>query len=464
MLRDYQVKAIEGIRAHFKRGSKKVLLHLATGAGKTHCFSYMLKQCHEKNTKAIMVVRGRDLVDQASERLEHEDVPHGVLMAGHQKFDLSKNIQICSIDTINARSIYPEASFIVIDEVHMAGSESFKKFIEHYPDAFILGVTATPYGDADLTHVVKDVVAPIPIQNLIDQGYLVDAKYYSAPEYIDLSDVKITKGDYNEKQLSEKMSDIKLIADIVGAYKKHGDNRKSLCFAVNIEHSKKIAQSFNDSGIPAIHLDAKASREERLAAIEGLKDGVYKVITNVGIFTTGVDIPFLECIIMARPTKSYNLFIQMLGRGTRIYPGKEYFLVLDHGQTVSEHGFITMNRDISINKERRNKNGAAPVKQCPECFAINFAAASKCVLCDHVFTVTNKNNETLNIDLKEIKDPLELMIARIINKQKKNNYAPGWVWHQLTKRFDKSTSSKIFWKNIVPNYFPNYKKSSKLIG
>lgn len=458
MLRDYQQKAIDDIRKQFALGNKRVLLHLATGGGKTHCFSYMLKSASEKGTKALMVVRGRDLVEQASARLHHENVEHGVYMANHKLYAPEKNIQICSIDTLNSRKLRPEAEFVVVDEAHLATSQSFKEFLAYYADKFILSVTATPYGDSDMTHLADVVVSPVDIKELIDAGYLVDARYFSSPNYIDLSDVKIKKGDYDEKQLSEKMSNIKFISDIVENYKNKGENRKALVFAVTIEHSKKIEREFNEAGIKAIHLDANATRDERLDVIEKLRKGDIKVITNVGIFTTGVDIPCLDCIILARPTKSVNLYIQMLGRGTRPYEGKEYFLVLDHAQAVYEHGFITMPRKIILAKKKKEK-GAIPIRQCPECYAIMAAATRVCINCEHEFEVSMREDpNTLDMELKEVKDPYEKITERLVNKQRKRNYKPGWVFHQLELKFDTDTASKIYRHYVIPKHYPELKK------
>lgn len=767
-LRAYQEKAIQEIRAIYSQGTKKALLHLATGAGKTLCFSYMLKSCHEKGTKAIMVVRGRDLVDQASSRLTREGVSHGVLMAGHEKYDLSCNIQICSIDTLSARHLKPEADFIVIDECltpdmelltdkgfirfdalnktelvaqfdqetmgisfcdpirwiekqvedinlitiksdkkidismtenhevllcdktkikkitakdfnfsyysmyksgyatgddnllspyeklmiayqadghdqslykayftfskerkikvfldlmneggfeykeisgkgsrlnvkakrrfsvhiesrskfvddifdiknlsyekckfiieymvnwdgsiinentyyfssvhkrntdfyqaiaclcgyytnliiqhdnrsekfssvyrlfivknrnkislqglkkvyskytgkvycvtvpkgniivrrngktlvvgncHLAGSEKFRSFLAHYDKAFILGVTATPYGEADLTHIADAIVSPISIGDLIEQGFLVDARYFGAAEPIDLSDIKITKGDYNEKQLDEKMQDLKLVADVVASYKRLGEDRPALCFAVSIEHSKKLAAQFVENNVSAIHLDATSSREARLKEIGRLESGEIKVICNVGIFTTGVDIPALSCIILARPTKSYNLYIQMLGRGTRCFPGKKDFLVIDHAQAVFEHGFITMPRKVVISKKKR-ESGAAPIKTCKQCYAICHAAAQTCTQCGEAFPIQEKSKEvnTLDIALSEIKDPIDKMLHKLFLQRQKKNFKPGWIWFQLKERYDEGFAKKLYYKSVIPKYFPELKK------
>lgn len=458
-LRDYQEKAIQEIRQIYAKGTRKILLNLPTGSGKTLCFSYMLKSCHEKGTKAIMVVRGRDLVDQASSRLTREGVPHGVLMAGHEKYDLTCSIQICSIDTLSARHLKPDASLIVIDEAHLAGSEKFRSFLAHYDKAFILGVTATPYGEADLTHIAETVVSPIGIEELIAQGYLVDARYFGAAEPIDLSDIKITKGDYNEKQLDEKMQDLKLVADVVASYKRLGENRPALCFAVSIEHSKKLAAQFVENDVAAIHLDAGSSREARLKEIARLESGEIKVICNVGIFTTGVDIPALSCIILARPTKSYNLYVQMLGRGTRCAPGKKDFLVIDHAQAVFEHGFITMPRKVVIEKTKR-ASGAAPIKTCKACYAICHAAAQTCTQCGEPFPIQEKSKEvnTLDIALSEIKDPIDKILRKLFMQQQKKNYAPGWVFYKLKEQYDERFARKLYYKSFIPIYFPELKK------
>lgn len=398
-LRWYQEKGIDEIRECFRRGIKKVLLWLATGGGKTHCFSYMMIEAVERKRRCLMIVRGRKLVDQASKRLFHERVTHGVLMAGHWNFRPHAPIQICSIDTLMSRGIRPKADLIVIDEAHQAVSDGYKEFLKDYPDAFVVAVTATPYTKKGLRHVADAVVHPITTQQLIDEGFLVPPRYF-APAAPSLSGVRVSKstGDYVTEELAAAMDKGSITGDIVSHWKKLGIGRPTVAFCVNVAHSKHVAEQFNAAGIPALHADADTPDGDREKAIKALERGDIKVVTNVGIFCTGVDIPPLACIIMARPTMSGNLYIQQAGRGTRPnYPkgmpldtveqrlaaieasSKHNFILLDHAGNVTRHGFITYEQDVDLDGQQHQPGKGPRPHTCQECFGIS--AEWPCPLC-----------------------------------------------------------------------------------
>jgi superfamily II DNA or RNA helicase len=453
-LRPYQEKALEEIRAHYAAGTKKVLLHLPTGSGKTLCFSYILKSVHEKGNKAFMVVSGASLVDQASVRLDREQVPHGCIQAGHWRNFSDLPIQVCSIHTLYRRKILPEASLIVIDEAHLASSPMFHWLIKHYPNAFILAVTATPYVRKGLRHIADVVVAPISMKELVDQGFLAPARYY-VPSKIDLSRVEIDRStrDYKQDQLAATMKDARLYADIIQSYKKIGKGRPTLCFAVSLEHSMEIVDSFNIAGIRAVHIEAGTPEPIRRKAIEDLRCGIIEVISNVGILTTGVDIPEVSCIIMARPTKSYNLYCQILGRGTRIYPGKSDFIILDHADTISEHGLIDTPREVDLDgvKSRPKED---QVIICERCFSAyryieNGVRVNACPYCGFSPKAIAKepaaarNTETDNdvelVEIKTIEEFKALKVEKFIREKiqyaRRKNYKKGWVYYQVKNKY-----------------------------
>ena len=289
-----------------------------------------------------MVVRGRKLVDQCHKRLMREGVYHGVLMNNHWNINPSANIQICSIDTLISRKIFPPADLIVYDEAHNAVSKGYREFVSHYPNAYHLAVTATPYTDQPLTHIAEHIVKPITMQDLINKGYLVPPIYY-APKTVDVSSVKISQStkDYVVNDLEKIINENNIVGDLVETWRSFSEHRQTLVFAVSVKHSKHIAQMFNEAGIAAEHCDAETPEREREEVIKRFESGETKVITNVNLWSTGVDIPCVGCVVMARPTKSYTLFIQQLGRGTRPFPGKENFIVLDNAGNILRHGFIT---------------------------------------------------------------------------------------------------------------------------
>jgi len=392
MLRPYQLLGVNQIKDGFRDGKKRVLLWLATGGGKTVVFCHIVKETVQRSRRAIIVVRGRKLVDQASNRLTREGVVHGVLMNQHWNFRPNAPVQVCSIDTLMARGWRPEADVIIIDEAHMAVSDGYKEFLAHdkYKAAYVVAVTATPYTTKPMAHLAEFVVHPIEVEELFATGYLTRPRYFAPTKPPDMQGVKTSKstGDYVTEQLAAVMDKSTIMGDIVSHWKKLAENRPTICFAVNVEHSKHIAEAFNAEGIVAEHCDADTPESVREEIIARIVSGKTKVVTNVGILCTGVDIPPVSCIISARPTLSFNLYVQQAGRGTRpmyadgfdletdagrvqaiAHGVKPNFIFLDHAGNVQRHGFINEEPVFDISKKFERK-GSVLTKRCEACFAV----------------------------------------------------------------------------------------------
>jgi len=459
-LRPYQTEALNLIRGEYAKKNKKVLLHLATGAGKTVIFCQILKGSYTKGKKAIMVVRGRKLVDQASQRLDREGVPHGVMMAGHKKYDPTQSIQVCSIDTLISRDLRPEADLIVVDEAHLAISGGYKRFIELYPEAYILAVTATPYVDQSLRHLADVVVSPISVKELIDQKYLAPPKYFthSVP---DLKGVKTSNSkdgrDYVQRQLEAVMDVPKIMGDIATTWMEKAQGRPTLAFCVSVSHSQSLCSHLQKLGIRAAHVDASSSDKERQAYISMLENGELDILCNCGILCVGVDIPAVSAIILARPTKSKNLHIQQMGRGTRNLAGKNDFLVLDHAGNVLKHKFLTTEHEIDLDEKAKAKKVSVDfVKQCSVCFGVFESNETECPYCGNTEQTKIRSIKTVDGELKEIKpedlDPVAQFITRMKAIQKERGYKKGWVYFKLVEKFGEETANKYMPKRFVPSW------------
>lgn len=406
-----------------------------------------------------MLVRGRKLVDQASQRLIRENVPHGVLMAGHWNYRPQEYIQICSIDTVARRmGDIKKADIIVIDETHLASGKAFKNFIEQFPEAYKLGVTATPFQRATIMHIAENVVNPITMDELIEQGYLVPAVYY-APSSPDLSNVKIksSTGDFDEEQLEAKCNTI--IGSFSENWKKYGDNRPTICFAINVRHSKNIVEHFRENGIPAEHIDAESSDAERYDAIQKLERGEIKILSNVGILSTGVDMPFVSCLIMARPTMSLNLYLQQAGRATRIHDGKKDFLLLDHGNNVSRHGFINTERQAILEYKKTSKViGVPPVATCTKCYAVFAIHIKKCPQCGYENEKADRKIVSIDGELKLLTDEqyeqfkIKIRFNELKRIQKEKDYKRGWVFHKMKDEFGETVAQEYVPLRVVPDW------------
>lgn len=434
--RGYQAQSIDLIRNEFLKGNRKVLLWLATGGGKTFIFCKMVKEAVTRGKKAIIVVRGRKLVDQASHRLIRENVEHGVLMANHWNYRPHLPVQVCSVDTLIARSLKPEADLIIIDEAHLSTSKGYKEFLAQY-NAFIVAVTATPFVEASLRHVANSVVHPISMTGLVDLGFLVPFRIF-APSSPDLTDVKVSSStkDYVVNQLEPVMSTRKLTGKIIDHWKKIANDRPTICFAVNIKHSKLLVEQFLENGIKAEHCDAETKDSERERIIERLESGETKVVCNVGILCTGVDIPSLGAIILARPTCSKNLYIQQCGRGTRPFQGKENCILLDHAGNVTKHGYPSDEPQINLDGRKIVERAKTESKVCEECFAVY--RGKLCPECgSEKVTKTHSIDETDELlkELAQISDPIKRELVRLQDLAKHTGRKPAWCFYKLTDTF-----------------------------
>jgi superfamily II DNA or RNA helicase len=458
--RDYQVAGINEIRKLFTQGFTKVLLWLATGAGKTFVFCLMIKSAVEKGRKCIVVVRGRKLVDQASSRLFREGVPHGVMMAGHWNNRPHAKVQVCSIDTLISRGLKPEADLIIIDEAHMSSSKGYKEFLSQYGhETFVVAVTATPWVEKGLAHVAQEIVHPITMEQLVDENYLVPFRYY-APDTPDLSEVKVSSStkDYVNSELADAMVKGQLTGSVVSHYKQLANGRKAILFAVNIRHSKIMAERFNGAGVPARHVDSDSTDEEREEAYKQLASGEIMVLCNVGVACTGVDIPPASAIIMARPTKSLNLFIQQAGRGTRLCPeeDKEDCILLDHAGNIDEHGFPTDEPEVNLNGWKKEGHKKLS-KICKNCFAVY--RSSRCPECGYTpppapTAEIEESDGTLKEIKKEEIDPIKLAHKQLLKEARKTKKKAAWAHYKLVDRFGYEAA-----KPYLPQWMVNQREN-----
>lgn len=474
-LRHYQEKAIEEIRKSYQQGYRKVLLHLATGGGKTATFCQMIKMASEKGKRCLVVVRGVKLIEQASERLTRDGVEHGV-MQGPKSYGLHLPVVVCSIDTLYRRKEVPDADFIVIDEAHQTGGRGYKWFIDQYPRAYFLPVSATPHLKKGMRHVAEKVVYPISIEQLIEEGYLVGSKTYIGHDP-DLSEVNVNStGEFDETQLAEVMCSAALSGVPSKNYRRLADKKKALVFAVNIAHSRRLAEEFEGEGYRIDHIDAKTPIDKRNEILGKLKNGDLDLVTNVGILHTGFDLPALECIILARPTMSYNLHIQMLGRGTRPAPGKEFFTVIDCAGNTRRHGFIedeeiceidgkklkkgsTVNCECS-NDHRTDKGEIIPEKApCTLIYSIDQKVCPACG-CENLHYVpkTNpfadsapekvRNTITVESEMEEYKRGIQSDTDRLIKIAKNQGYKKGWIYNKLREKYGEAEASEV-WESRI---------------
>lgn len=372
MLRDYQLRAIDMVRAH---AQERVLLCLPTGAGKTSVASEIIRRTVSNGRRAIFLVHRVELVEQAFARLAQFGVRAGRIIAGREEHR-DRPVQVASIPTLIMREHWP-ADVVIVDECAHAVSASWRKVLDRYqPPSLIVGLTATPIrlDGRPLGDLFGRIVEPVTTRELITRGYLVEPRVYAPP--VDLSNLPTRGGDYSIPELVERVSG--LTGSIVGEWTKHARGMSTVVFAVNVEHSKAIVAAFEAIGVKAAHVDYKMGRKQRAGTLNALRDGALDMVSQVSLLSEGWDLPTLQCCVLARPTKSLALFRQMVGRVMRP-PGP--VLVLDHAGNHHEHGFVTTPIEWSLTGPAKRPASALSVKTCKVCFATFEPGPLNCPAC-----------------------------------------------------------------------------------
>lgn len=375
ILREYQQEFIAEIYAAIKEGNKRVCGQLPTGAGKTACSVRIVKDALQNGWSVHFVVKRRHLIFQTAKVYDKEGVSLGINMSDHPRYRPRATFQISSIDTLDSRSLYPfkddNRVLHVIDEAHDChpGNGRYAKMVEAYKDHHMIGLTATPYGDNSHWQKVIRVIEPFQLR---DEGYLV-------PEKVFVPSV-VGNAQMDEDAINNLMTEPKVVGDVVKNWLRYSEKRPTIVFATTVEHSKKLVDEFAKNGIEMVHMDAGTPQKLRDRYIRQLKTGRIQGLINVGILHTGLDLPFVSCLLFARPSASLIWWIQALGRGLRTCRGKEDCIVIDTvGNTYRHGGAAYKIREIP-NFKSVEKKDEVPLKVCSECLFI-FDKGNVCPAC-----------------------------------------------------------------------------------
>lgn len=377
-LRPYQTGCLAAIRDSLRGGVRRLMVQAATGAGKTKLAAAMVDSALSKGNRMAFVVPAVSLVDQTIESFWAEGIRDvGVIQASHSLEDWSKPVQICSIQTIQSRGVFPRANAVIFDEAHRL-HEMHKRWMgdAEWRNVPIVGLSATPWAKGLGKHFSSLLIAATT-KELIDKGYLSPFRVF-ATGHPDLSEVKTVAGDYHEGQLSDAMQKGELTADIVKTWQEKWGQSKTLCFAVDKAHARSIQQRFEHAGVACGYQDANTPDEERKTIKRKFHNGEYPVVVNIQTLTTGVDWD-VRCLILARPTHSEMLFVQIIGRALRTAPGKDFALILDHSDTTQRLGFVTdIHYEQLDNGEKKSKeiefSQKKPLpKECKQCGCLKHA-------------------------------------------------------------------------------------------
>lgn len=443
ILRPYQIAALDAVREAYRSGKRAPLLCSPTGSGKSKMTGYMLSRTKKR---ALIICHRAELLDMISGSLS---LAHGVIRPG--KPTPREQILVGMIQTIQRRlDDLAGIEWVISDECHLAMAAGWQRVLKHFGTAHHLGMSATPcrLDGRGLGAVFDTIVYGPSISELVSRGFLVPCRVFAPP--VAVEKIKTVAGDFDMHAAAEAFDRPTITGRAVEQLRKHGPQRRTIVFCCTRAHAEHVASEFRSFGFAAASIDGSMSADQRERRFAQFRDGRLQVLTNVELATTGVDIPQIEAAIFLRPTESLALYLQMVGRILRIFPGKRDALLLDHVGNVVRHGMPDEPREWTL--DGRAKRSAAPaVRQCPECFAAH-APSPRCPACGHVYTVAApqrtapeiKGGDLVETDAARVAQIREaslkslLKIAKTAEALKEiariRGYDQRWVQHILASR------------------------------
>lgn len=425
--RDYQVKAQQDIYSAWHRHNR-VLLQLPTGGGKTVLFGMITSDYIQSGHRVLILAHREELVLQAADKVGAiTGTAVGIIKSGIEP-NYDAPIQVASVQTLIRRlgQIDPKAfGLVVIDESHHATAKTYRKILEYFASAQHLGVTATPCrrdgsGFEDLFDVL--VTGPT-VAELIASGHLSQFSLYADANPMSTKGARKNAGDYRASDIAAVNDVVELSGNLISSYLTHCPGKRCVVFAVNCDHSRAIVERYSAAGIPAEHLDGESTIDYRRAALERFKRGETLVLSNVGLFTEGFDLPSLDAVQVARPTASLSLWLQMLGRALRTAEGKDRAILLDHTKNWAIHGLPTRQRLWSLEGVKRPKSDDNRVLQRNE----------KGLILEELVLDIIESKATLEAIESNPLDEWQEIWNKLIKTQKAKGYHAKWIFYQLQK-------------------------------
>lgn len=401
VLRDEQVSLVRGVHDMIRAGHKRILVVAPTGFGKRLVWAWWTKKAAEKGRHVLVGVNRRQLVRQFSDELKARGVPHNVTMGSETTADRGELVVVASIQTLRSRHFFhpdtgerdgtglPPADIILVDEGHL-DLRTYKALFDFYPNAIILGNTATPVGPGGkaCTDVWPAMYLGVPKSELIQRGRLVPTRMY-APSEPNMEGVKITKGNYAAGEAEQRVRECTVFANVFNEWLPWSD-LPTVAFVPGVEFARWMAKEWDRRGFSAVCVDAKTKPKERQRIFEGVKDGSIRIVVSVDVLKIGVDCPPWTVAVDIQPTLQLRDFIQKSGRICRAYEGKTEGIYLDFSGSFWRHGHP--DQDIAWDELRgdettadliakaRKKPGSPQPIRCPKCTHVR-KHGSQCPQC-----------------------------------------------------------------------------------
>lgn len=463
-LRPYQEEAKNAIFEQWKNGTRRTLLVLPTGCGKTIVFAKVTEDCVRHGNRVLVLAHRGELLDQAADKIRKTTGLGCAVEKAEESCQGSWfRIVVGSVQTLMREkrlNQFPKDYFntIIVDEAHHCISDSYQRVLKHFPDANVLGVTATPdRGDMrNLGQYFESLAYEYTLPKAIKEGYLSPIKALTIPLKIDMSSVGVQAGDFKAGEIGTALDPY--LESIAEEMKKYCHDKKTVVFLPLVKTSQKFRDILNDHGFRAAEVNGDS--QDRAEILRDFEAGKYNVLCNSMLLTEGWDCPSVDCIVVLRPTKVRSLYCQMVGRGTRLFPGKDHLLLLDFLWNTERHelchpaSLICENAEVA-QKMTENLEDSAGI-------AIDIEEAEKTASED----VVAQREEALAQRLEEMKrrkkklvDPLQFEMS--IQAEDLSGYVPAFGWEMAPPSDkQKKTLEKL---GILPDQIDNAGKASKLL-
>ena len=434
---------INNVRNSYRHGKRSPCIVLPCGGGKSIIVAEMAKRTTDNGKRVLFIVHRKELCDQIRNTFSRWGV----------------DMELCEIGMVQTVCRHldkvPAPSLIITDENHHSKANSYMKIYKAFPNAYRIGVTATPVrlDGSGLKDVNDDIIIGVSAKWLIDHKYLSPYEYF-APKLFDIESENVDEnnGDYSGDDVGKKMITKRIFGDVIGHYRQLADGKQTICYCPSIKMSTVMAENFIENGITAAHIDGETPKNERDAIIEKFRKGEIKILCNVDLISEGFDVPDCECAILLRPTKSLTLYIQQSMRCMRYKPNKTA-VIIDHVGNYVRFGLPDSDRKWTLDgKSKKEKTVKKPVElvTCPNCFEVfrKYDDEKKlvriCPHCNYVLPIPKKHEiqEIRETALQKITDfvvnydsPQECgSYQELIEYAKNHHYKKGWAWYQAKQR------------------------------
>lgn len=456
VLRPYQSTLIAQTRDAMRRGVKRILITAPTGSGKTNLTAHMLASAAARGRRSWFCVHRKELLDQSvSTFINAADIHTGIVAATYPTSPLAP-VQVCSVPSLTKRAAHLRPpNLIVWDEAHHLASGSWSAIAALFPNVIHIGLTATParLDGRGLGAYFDTLIQGPSTADLIHAGYLSPYRFYAPGVAPSLAGVHRQAGDFNRKELNDRMEHSTVVGDCVDHYRRHcmgnGHLARALVFCYSLDASRCLAAQFQAASIPAAHVDGETPRGARAAAMADFRSGRLRVLCNVDLFGEGLDVPAVDAVFLLRPTASLGLYLQQVGRGLRPHPGKAVVKIFDHAGNWQRHGLPDDARVWSLDdRPARSSTSVQMAKRCAQCYGVSPVSASVCRYCGAAFvvkarTVIEEAGTLQEADLDVLRvlcgslpaaKPAPRTIQDWQQIARERGYKPQWAWVQFNLR------------------------------